>query len=101
MPVRRPRLTEHSASPPLRDAQPVLDMHHGRALPADACPVRRAWAEDKKERGEPGGHANGAPSQAAKPLPVEPGKTKSYGHGSLDCNSRTGSSYRSSSWQPG
>ena len=31
MPVRRPRLTEHSASPPLRDAQPVLHMHHGWA----------------------------------------------------------------------
>ena len=26
------------------------------------------------------------PSQAAEPLPVEPGKTKSYGHGSSDGN---------------
>ena len=33
MPVRRPRLTEHSASPPLRDAQPVLYVHHGWASP--------------------------------------------------------------------
>ena len=33
MPVCRPRLTEHSAGPPLRHAQPVLYMHHGRAAP--------------------------------------------------------------------
>ena len=50
----------------------------GEYLPADAGPVRRAGAEKKQERGEPGGHADGAPSQAAKP-------TKSYRHGSLDC----------------
>ena len=31
MPVCRPRLIEHSAGPPLRDVQPVLYMHHGRA----------------------------------------------------------------------
>ena len=31
MPLRRPRLTEHSAGPPLRDAQLVLHMHHGWA----------------------------------------------------------------------
>ena len=45
-------------------------------------PVRSAapGLRTKQERGEPGGHADGAPSQAAKPLPVEPGKTKSYGH---------------------
>ena len=36
MPMRRPRLTEHSTSPPLRDAQPVLDLHHGRASPGRA-----------------------------------------------------------------
>ena len=34
----------------------------GEYLPADAGPVRRAGAEDKQERGEPGGHADGAPS---------------------------------------
>ena len=58
----------------------------GEYLPADACPVRRAGAEEQQERGEPGGHADGAPGQAAKPFPVEPRKTKSYGHGSSDGN---------------
>ena len=39
-PVRRPRLPAPSASPPLRGAQPVLDMHPGRASPgrAQTCP---------------------------------------------------------------
>ena len=62
----------------------------GEYLPADAGPVRRAGTEEKQECGEPGGHADGAPSQAAKPLPVEPGKTKSYGHGSTEVGSLAG-----------
>ena len=58
----------------------------GEYLPADACPVRRAWAEEEQERGQGGGCEDGAPSQAAKPLPIEPGKTESYGHVSIDGN---------------
>ena len=36
MSMRRPRLTEHSAGPPLRNAQLVLHMHHGGASPERA-----------------------------------------------------------------
>ena len=61
----------------------TVEADSGEYLPADACPVRRDGAEDEQERGQRGGHGDGAPSQAAKPLPVEPGKMKSYGHGSL------------------
>ena len=50
----------------------AIEADIGKDLPADAGPVRRGGAEDKQERGEPGGHADGPEGQGAKPLPVEP-----------------------------
>ena len=41
MSMRRPRLTEHSAGPPLRNAQLVLHMHHGGASPETGSEVSR------------------------------------------------------------
>ena len=58
----------------------------GKDLPADARPVRRAGAEEEQQEGQPRGCAKASPGQTAKPLPIEPGKTDSYGHLSIDAN---------------
>ena len=58
----------------------------GKDLPPDACPVRRTRAEDKQQDGQPQGCTEASPGQTAKPPPVEPGKTDSYGHVSIDGN---------------